>query len=161
MFASALSKTVRPHLRPGEDLLAAVMAQAAGANAQLLAHAVGTPTVATRADVRTAAAHDLAQVAAAQAGIGLDRRMILAVTSQRLLVFRAGGAFTPKAKELVGSADLEDVDAIDVARDGSLTKAVTLRVGGAAIGVETARGQPAEDLPAALARARAARRVPA
>ena len=36
-----------------------------------------------------------------------------------------------------------------------LSKAVTLRVRGAAIGIETARGQPAEDLPRALELARA------
>ena len=36
-----------------------------------------------------------------------------------------------------------------------LAKAVTLRVRGAAIGIETARGQPAEDLPRALELARA------
>jgi mannose-6-phosphate isomerase-like protein (cupin superfamily) len=148
MFSSSIERTIRPHLRAGEELLAAVMAQAAGANAQLMAHAVGTPVAASRADVRTTTAHEHAQAVAAQAGIGLDRRMVLAVTSERLLVFKAGGAFTVKVRALVGEAPVEDVDAIAVAPDGRLTKAVTLHVRGAAIGVETARGQPAEDLPA-------------
>ena len=159
MFSSSIEKkTIRPYLQAGEELLAAVMAQAAGANAQLMAHAVGTPVSASRAGVRTAAAHEHAQAVAAQAGIGLDRRMVLAVTSERLLVFKAGGAFTVKVRALVGEAPIEDVDAIDVARHGSLQlKAVTLRVAGAAIGVETARGQPAEGPPR---RSPAPRRTP-
>ena len=85
----------------------------------------------------------------------LDRRMVLAITSRRLLVFRMGGSFTPKAKELLGERPIGDVDAIAVA-PGVTTKAVTLHVAGTAIGVETARGQPAEILPQALQRAHAA-----
>ena len=49
----------------------------------------------------------------------------------------------------IGEAPIGDVDGIDVEPAG-LSKAVTLRVRGAAIGVETARGQPAEELPRAL-----------
>ena len=40
--------------------------------------------------------------------------MVLAITSRRLLVFRMGGAFTPKAKELLGERPLRDVAAIAV-----------------------------------------------
>jgi hypothetical protein len=63
-----------------------------------------------------------------------------------------GGAFTPKAKELLGEAPIGDVEGIDVEPAG-LAKAVTLHVRGTEIGIETA--QPAEDLPRALELARA------
>ena len=85
----------------------------------------------------------------------LDRRMVLAITSRRLLVFRMGGAFTPRAKELLGERSVRDVAAIAVSA-GVTTKTVTLHVAGTAIGVETARAQPAEILPQALQRAHAA-----
>jgi hypothetical protein len=81
--------------------------------------------------------------------------MVVAVTSERLLVLRAGGVLAVKARELVGECPLADVDAIEVARDGKLTRTVTLHVRGEAIGVVTARAQPAEALPAALRRAMA------
>ena len=81
--------------------------------------------------------------------------MVLAITSRRLLIFKLGGAFMPKAKELLGERAIRDVAAISVTPSGA-SKAVTLHVAGTAIGVETARGQPAEILPQALQRARAA-----
>jgi hypothetical protein len=159
VFSSSFARTVRPRLHPDEVVLAAVMAQATGASAQFMAHAVGTATAAVRADERSWPAHDRAQVAAAQADIGLARRMVLAVTTERLLVFRARGAFTVRARELVGSCAVENVDGIDVV-PGRRTKAViTLRVLDSAIEVETARGQHAKALPAALERARSRARI--
>ena len=92
MCSRCIRKTVRPHLRSSEQLLAAVLAQNAGANAAMMLSALRGPIAA--------------------------------------------------------------VDGIDVERDGRLTKTVTLRVRGAAIAVETARGQRPEDLDRALERAR-------
>jgi hypothetical protein len=158
VFSSSIARTVRPHLHPDEVVLAAVVAQPAGASAQVMAHAVGTATAAARAGERGRAAHETAQVAAAQAGIGLDRRMVIAVTTERLLVLRAGGVLTVTARTLVGSCPVEDVDGIDVA-PGRRTQAVTLRVLGSAVEVETARGRHAEALPAALERAQARARI--
>lgn len=155
MFASSLEKSIAPFLAPGEHLLGAVMAQAAGSNLQVLARALGGTAGAVVADRRSERAHGAAEQAATGAGMKLDRRMVLAITSRRLLVFRMGGSFTPKAKELLGERPIGDVDAIAVA-PGVTTKAVTLHVAGTAIGVETARGQPAEILPQALQRAHAA-----
>jgi hypothetical protein len=155
MFASSLGKTIAPFLAPGEELLGAVMAQAAGANLQLLARALGGAAAGAYGDVGTARAHGAAEAAAAETGMKLDRRMVLAITSQRLLIFKMGGAFTPKAKELLGERPIGDVHQIAVST-GISTKAVTLHVAGTAIGVETARGQPAEVLPHALLRAQAA-----
>ena len=155
MFASSMAKSIAPFLSPGEELLGAVMAQAAGANLQLLARAVGGAGAAAYGDIRTHRAHGAAQAAAGETGMKLDRRMVLAITSQRLLIFKMGGAFTPKAKELIGERPIGDVHQIAVST-GISTKAVTLHVAGTAIGVETARGQPAEVLPHALLRAQAA-----
>lgn len=155
MFAASMGKSIAPFLAPGEELLGAVMAQAAGSNLQVLARAVGGAAGGAYADRRSDRAHGAAVAAAADAGVTLDRRMVLAITSQRLLIFRMGGAFTPKAKALLGERPIADVDQIAVTT-GATTKAVTLHVAGTAIGVETARGQPAETLPQALLRAQAA-----
>jgi hypothetical protein len=130
------------------------MAQNAGANAAVMVSALRGPLAAVKAYDRADRRHADAVDAAGDAGIDVDRRMVIAVTSQRLLIFRMGGAFTPKVKALLGEAPIGDVERIDVEPAG-LSKAVTLRVRGAAIGIETARGQPAEDLPRALELARA------
>jgi hypothetical protein len=153
MFSSSITKTVTPHLHAGEVLLAAVPAQNAGLNSAAMVSALRGPSATARAFERAERRHAAAGEAAAGAGLDVGRRMVIAVTSRRLLVFRAAGAFTVKAAELLGEVPVTDVDAIDVERDGHLTKAVTLRVRGAAIAVETARGQRAEDLPEALERA--------
>jgi hypothetical protein len=154
MFAKSLSKSVRPYLNSSEQLLGAVMAQNAGANATAMVYALRGPLATVKAYDRADRRHADAVEAAGDAGVKVDRRMVIAVTSQRLLIFRMGGAFTPKVRELLGEAPIADVEGIDVEPAG-LSKAVTLRVRGAAIGIETARGQPAEDLPRALELARA------
>jgi len=155
MFSSSLNRSIEPFLADGELLLGAVMAQAAGANLQVLARAVGGTAAGAYADARSNRAHGAATAAAADAGMRLERRMVLAITSRRLLIFKTGGAFTPKAKELLGERPIGDVHQIAVFK-GVSTKAVTLHVAGTAIGVETARGQRAEILPHALLRAQAA-----
>jgi hypothetical protein len=154
MFAKSLFKSVRPYLNSSEQLLGAVMAQNAGANATAMVYALRGPLATVKAYDRADRRHADAVEAAGDAGVKVDRRMVIAVTSQRLLIFRMGGAFTPKVRELLGEAPIADVEGIDVEPAG-LSKAVTLRVRGAAIGIETARGQPAEDLPRALELARA------
>ena len=93
MFAAALGKSILPHLAPGEQLHGAVMAQAAGSDRQLLARALGGAAAGAAADRRTEDAHGAASAAAASAGLRLDRRMVLAITSRRLLIFKLGGAF--------------------------------------------------------------------
>ncbi len=154
MFAKSLSKSIRPYLNGSERLLGAVMAQNAGANAAAMVSALRGPLATVKAYDHADRRHADAVDAAGDAGVKVDRRMVIAVTSQRLLIFRMGGAVTPKARELLGEAAIGDVDGIDVEPAG-LAKTVTLRVRGAAIGIETARGQPAEDLPRALDLARA------
>ncbi len=139
MFSRSIQKTVQPHLHDGEALLAAVLAQATGASTQLLAHALSATGVALRADRATFDAHARATATAEAAGVELDRRMVVAVTGRRLLIFKAGGAFTVETRGLV--------------------KPVTVHSGGAAITFETARGQRAEALVEALERAHAAAAV--
>jgi hypothetical protein len=149
MFANSISKSVQPFLMRSEQLLGAVMAQNAGANAAVMTSALRGPLATAKAYDRADRRHADAAEAASDAGVKVDRRMIVAVTTRRLLIFRMGGAFTPKVKALLGEAPIGEVEGIDIAPAG-LAKAVTLRVRGAAIGIETARGQPAEDLVRAL-----------
>ena len=150
MFSRSIRKTVGPHLHPSEQLLAAVLAQNAGANAAMMVSALRGPVATAKAFDAADRLHADAVTAAEPAGVAVDRRMVIAVTSERLLVFRSGGAFTVKAKELLAEVPIAAVDGIDVEPDGRLTKAVTLRVRGAAIVVETARGQRPEELARAL-----------
>jgi hypothetical protein len=149
MFAKSIGKSVQPFLMRSEQLLGAVMAQNAGANAAAITYALRGPLATVQAHDRADRRHADAADAAFDAGVKVDRRMIIAVTTRRLLIFRMGGAFTPKVKALLGEAPIGEVEGIDVAPAG-LAKAVTLRVRGAAIGIETARAQPAEDLARAL-----------
>jgi hypothetical protein len=154
MFARSIRKTVQTYLRPSEQLLAAVLAQNAGANAAMMVSALRGPLATANAFDAATRRHADAVAAARPAGLDVDRRMVIAVTTERLLVFRSGGSFTVKAKQLLAEAPIEAVDGIDVERDGHLTKRVTLRVRGAAIAIETARGQRPEDLTRALERTR-------
>jgi hypothetical protein len=154
MFSRSIRKTVQPHLHPAEQLLAAVLAQNAGANAAMMVSALRGPVATAKALDAAEGRHADARAAAEPAGIQLDRRMVIAVTTERLLVFRSGGAFTVKAKQLLAEVPMAAIDAIDVERDGHLTEAVTLRVRGTAIVLETARGQRPEDLSRALESAR-------
>jgi len=150
MFSNSIRKTVQPYLHPSEQLLAAVLAQNAGANAAAMMSAFRGPVATAKAFDAANQAHADAVAAAEPAGLRVAHRMVIAVTTERLLVFRSGGAFTVKVKELLAETPIGAVDAIDVEPDGQLTKAVTLRVHGAAIGIETARGQRPEDLARAL-----------
>jgi hypothetical protein len=154
VFSRSIHNTVHPHLHPSEQLLAAVLAQNGGANAAMMVSALRGPVFTAKAHVAAARRHADAVAAAESARIQVDRRMVIAVATQRLLVFRSGGTFTAKATQLLAEAPIAAVDAIDVKRDGHLTKAVTLHVHGTAIGIETARGQRPEDLSRALERAR-------
>ncbi len=95
MFDKSLRKSVQPFLDGSEQLLGAVMAQNAGANAAAMIHALRGPLATVKAYDRADRRHADAVDAAGSAGVKVDRR------------------------------------------------------------IETARGQPAEDLPRALELARA------
>jgi hypothetical protein len=145
MYSKSFRKTIRPHLHDGEELLAAVMAQASGSNRAMMVSALRGPSATARAHASVDRLLADANEAAEPAGLKVDRRMVVAVTSQRLLVFRQGGVLVAKAVELLGEAPIAAVESIEV-DTGKLSKWVTLRVAGQAVVVETARAQPAEDL---------------
>ena len=82
--------------------------------------------------------------------------MGLAITSQRLLVFKAGGAMTLSAKELLSAVPLADVDSVEVGK-GMLTKPITLTVRGEPFQVEAPKAANTKEFVGRL-RARARRR---
>ena len=143
-------------MHASERLLASVLAQAKGANASMLAHAVGGVATAATVDRHVFQAREASVEAAAEVGVKLSFSLIVALTTERLLIFRSGGVFRPKVKEVLGDVDIADVDAITVIA-GKMTKALTLTVKGRELAIETARAQPAEDLMAALDQVRARR----
>lgn len=148
-FAGALAKAVRPHLHGGEQLTAVVLASLPGAGAAMVARGAGSNVVGSVLDNRALAA----QAAAEANGVRLAQRMIVALTSRRLLVFRSGGAFRPNVAELLTELPLAQIESIDV-EEGKLSKTATVRAHGLEFLFETARGQPAEHLAMASAMAR-------
>lgn len=151
MFGGSLAKTVRPHLAAGEELSGAVIASLPGAGAAMMARGAGSNVVGSHFDTRAGDA----QSAAEAAGVRLAHRMIVALTSRRLIVFRSGGAFKPNVAELLTEIPVVDIDAIDV-HAGKLSKTVTVTTQGLRFQIETARAQPAESLALSAALARAA-----
>jgi hypothetical protein len=69
------------------------------------------------------------------------------------MIFKAGGAVTVKAQELISDVPIADVDSIEIGKAG-LTKPITITVRGASFAIETPKASPAADLPKALARAK-------
>jgi hypothetical protein len=117
-----------PHLDPGEEILAAIVAAPRG------------HTQAVAGSMQLGAAQQgRARGAASQAGIRLEAPMALAVTQRRLLTLRIG---TPiglgiggKVKELMSAVPLAEVDSIECRRL-LLGKKVTLTVRGVSIALE-------------------------
>lgn len=146
MFGGALAKAVRPYLEGDEQLTAVVLASLPGANAALMARGAGSNVVGSHFDTRAGQA----QADAERQGIRLAQRMIVALTSRRLLVFRSSGAFRPGVAELITELPLAAIGSIEVA-ESKLSKTVTVRAHGLEFLLETARGQPAERLAIATA----------
>ena len=90
----------------------------------------------------------------ALAPIDLASKMGLAITSRRLLVFKADGSMTLSAKELLSAVPLADVDSVEVGK-GMLTKPITLTVRGEAFQVEAPKAANTKEFVAAYERARA------
>ena len=91
----------------------------------------------------------------APAPIELASKMGLAITSRRLLVFKADGSMTLSAKELLSAVPLADVDSVEVGK-GMLTKPITLTVRGEAFQVEAPKAANTKEFVAAYERARGA-----
>jgi hypothetical protein len=151
MFGRSIRKSVMPHLHAGETLVTAVFAQSRGTTRSLMAHALGPTGAAVRADAANLRAEARAAGAAEAAGLATAAKMVLAITTRRLLVLTAGGLMTVRAKALIGAVPIDEVDAIAVERV-ALVKIVTVTARGACIEPETPRAQPAETLTTALER---------
>lgn len=155
MFDKSMRKSIAPHLQPGEEPLAVVFGQGKGASKALFTSAVGGVASGISGQSSHEREHGAATDAAAGVDVKLDKKMVLVITPQRMLIFKAGGAMTIKAQELISEIPISDVDSIEVGK-ATLTKPVTLTIRGATFMIETAKAQPAEDLPKALAQAKGA-----
>jgi hypothetical protein len=141
-----MEKSVRPFLQPGEELLNVTLVQGKGiAKAMLAGGVVGAMAVGAHRDRK--AKDDGGDVQ-------LSSKMGLALTDRRLLLFKAGGAVTLKARELLTEVPVADVDDIEIGK-GVVTKPVTLTIRGETFAVETPRASNTDKLVQAFAAAKA------
>jgi hypothetical protein len=147
MFEKAMEKSVRPYLQPGEELLNVTLVQGKGlAKVFMAGGIVGAMAAGARRDRK-----------AAEAGgdVQLSSKMGLALTDRRLLLFKAAGAMTLKAQELLTEVPVAELDNVEVGK-GVVTKPVTLTIRGEAFQVETPRAANTDKLLEAFAAAKAA-----
>jgi hypothetical protein len=151
MFDKAMKKSVGPYLQPGEELLNVTLVQGKGMMKTMIAGgAIGAAAVGAMRDRKRAKEDDGGD----GSGVELSSKMGLAITPRRLLIFKAGGAMTLTAKELLSDIPIADVDSIEVGK-GAITKPVTLTVRGEAFRVEAAKAVNTDKLVAAFAQAKA------
>jgi hypothetical protein len=152
MFDKAMTKSIQGYLEPGEELLNATIVQGKGlAKFALAGGVVGAMAAASSRDKKSAAA----AADAPEGAVQLSSKMGIGITNRRLLLFKAGGAMTLSAKELLTAVPIADVDAIDVSK-GVVTKPITLTVRGDAFQVEAPRAANTDKLVAAFEQAKAA-----
>jgi hypothetical protein len=150
MFDKAMTKSVGAYLEPGEELLNATIVQGKGLGKVALAGGVfGAMAVASSRDRKAAKGAGSAD----PDEVRLSSKMGIAVTTRRLLVFKAGGSMTLSAKELLSALPIGDVDAMEVGK-GVVTKPVTITVRGQAFHVEAPRAANTDKLLAAFAQAK-------
>ena len=149
MFDKAMKKSIEPYLQPGEELLNLTIVQGKGMmRAMVGGGAIGAAAVGALRDRK-----DRNQDAG-EDGVQLSSKMGLAVTPRRLLLFKAGGAVTLKAKELLTDVAIAEVDSITVGK-GTLTKPVTLTIRGEAFQVEAPKASNTDKLVGAFEQAKA------
>jgi hypothetical protein len=128
MFDKAMKKSVEPHLQPGEELLNVIIVQGKGMMRWMVAGgAIGAAAAGAMRDRKSGDDEN--------GGVQLSSKMGVAITSHRLLIFKAGGAVTLKATELLSDIPIGDVDSIEVGK-GALTKPVMLTVRGESFQVD-------------------------
>jgi hypothetical protein len=148
MFDKAMKKSIEPYLQEGEELLNVMIVQGKGMTKALLAGgAIGATAIGAMRDRK-------GKAEGGGGAIELSSKMGLAITSRRLLVFKAGGAVTLSAKEMLSGVPLADVDSVDVGK-GVLTKPVTLTVSGESFQVEAPKAANTKEFVAAFERAKA------
>jgi hypothetical protein len=153
MFDKAMKKSIEPHLQAGEELLNSTFVQGKGMTRWLLAGgAIGQAAAGAMRD-RKSSEGEPGDASNGDA-VELASKMCLAITPQRLLIFKAGGAVTLKATELLTDVPIGDVDSIEVGR-GALTKPVTLTIRGESFQVEAPKAANTDKLVKALEEAKA------
>jgi hypothetical protein len=150
MFDEAMRKSIESYLEPGEQLLDCQIVQGKG-----MIKALAFGGVATQSAL--GAYRDRKSQQAAEAGEGgqvqLASKMGLAVTSQRLLIFKAGGAVTLKATELLTEVPAAEVDSIEIGK-GAITKPLTITVRGESFQVDAPKASNPGKLVEALEQAK-------
>jgi hypothetical protein len=153
MFDKAMKKSVEPYLEPGEELLNVVIVQGKGMTKALLAGgAIGASVIGARRDRKAGES--------AGGGVELASKMGIAITARRLLIFKAGGAMTLSAKELLSAVPIADVDSIEVGK-AVMTKPVTITVRGESFQVEAPKAVNTKDFVSAFEQAKAGSAVSA
>jgi len=153
MFDKAMKKSIEPYLEPGEELLSLTIVQGKGMMRWMVAGgAIGAAAAGAMRDRkgRDGEASD----AADGGGVELSSKMGLAITPRRLLIFKAGGAVTLKAKELLSDIPIGEVDSIEAGK-GALTKPLTVTVRGEAFQVEAPKVTNTDKVVSAFAQAKA------
>jgi hypothetical protein len=132
MFDKAMKKSIEPYLEPGEELLDAMIVQGKGMmKATLAGGAFGAAAIGAMRDRKSRNEAENG----AEGGIEMSSKMGIAITPSRLLIFKAGGAMTLKAKELLTEVPIGDVDSVTVGK-GVATKPLTITIRGESFQVE-------------------------
>jgi hypothetical protein len=148
MLDKAFRKSVEPYLQPGEELLNLSLVQGKGMmKAMVGGGALGAAAVGAIKDRK-------GRDAAAEGGVALSSKMGLAVTRQRLLIFKGGGALLLKAKELLAEFPISEVESISVSK-GAITKPIAITAGGQSFMVEAPKAVNTDKLVEAFRHAKA------
>jgi hypothetical protein len=140
MFDKAMKKSIEPYMDSGEELLSVMIVQGKGmAKAFVAGGAIGAAAIGAMRDRKFKS-----EGSSGGGTIELSSKMGLAITSQRLMIFKAGGAMTLSAKEMLSAVPLAEVDAIEIGK-GMLTKPVTITVNGESFQVEAPKAANTKD----------------
>ena len=152
MFDKAMRKSIETYMQPGEELFEIAIVQGKGMTKFLaMGGAAGQAIAGSRRDRKAAEEGDGGEVK-------LANKMGIGVTSQRLLIFKAGGAMTLKAQELLTAVPVADVDGMEVGK-GAMSKPITITVRGESFEVEAPKASNPQKLVDALERAKGAQPV--
>jgi hypothetical protein len=147
MCDTAMRKSIEPYLQPGEEMLSLTIVQGKGMTRNMvLGGAVGAAVAGARRDAKSANGEG--------GDVQLSSKMGLAITPQRLLIFKAGGAVALKAKELITDLPIGEVDSIELGK-AAMTKPVILTVRGNQYTVEAPKLTNTDDIVAAFKKAKA------
>jgi hypothetical protein len=150
MFDKAMKKSIEPYMGMDEELLNVMIVQGKGmAKAFVAGGAIGAAAIGAMRDRKNKADDS------GGGTIELSSKMGLAITSQRLLIFKAGGAMTLSAKEMLSAVPIAEVDSIEIGK-GVLTKPVTITVNGESFQVEAPKAANTKDFVAAFESAKGA-----